>query len=329
VRRFAFLIAGFLVLAVPASASAAGTATSVTGTAAGSDGLSVTWTVSTGKLGTTPVNFSLSFTKTGGTFGKAGYFFEQHYFSLSAGKKTFKYNKKTGKGSFKASLGTYGKVSIKFKGKGKIHTIKPFKGCTGPNTQMRTESVSGSITFSDDGLKTGKLRHGGSASRATSNKAGHCNPPGGGTPKCYTDSGWESISASTFGTPEGFVTFSATRLKAGAVVSESMSSNETMKAPGTFAFHSLNVIGAAGLMSESGGVATVTGAGHGMTGTLTTTGTVTSNPGTAPCGALTVNQINNGTPGGTGLTAALASGAISVDPNATGAYVTVNWEKDV
>jgi PKD repeat protein len=83
---------------------------------------------------------------------------ESHsHFSLPMGK--LKLGKNLSSGSWKSDFGSVGKVNLKFRPTKALRSVKPFKGCKGPNSQSRVGKVSGSLKV-DMGayFKTVKLK---------------------------------------------------------------------------------------------------------------------------------------------------------------------------
>jgi hypothetical protein len=328
-RRLACLSVGCVALAIPAVASAAGgTNTSITGSAKATNGYVVHWSISTQKLGSKPVTFSVVLLKGGGTLGKVGWWQLIHTYTFKLSKRSLKFDRKFKRGSFKASLGKYGKVKIRFTGKGRNRITKPATTCTGPNTQSRKLRVSGSIRFSPSGLgKVGTLTRKATGSRYTSNKPFNC-PPGNNT-TCAIQNGRESFSSVALGAY--FLAFSASHAKVGGVVSENVSETEPLTKPGTTINRSLFVVGTASVLSEAGtapGVVAVTGAGHGITGSMTLTAPLTSQAEAAPCAAFTVDRISGfGSPAVQGsLMANFFDDYETIDP--TKGSVSTSWSRD-
>jgi hypothetical protein len=330
VRRLVCILVGLAALAVPATASALGTSTTISGTAVASNGYAVTWYATTGHLGSTPVTLTIMFTKGGGTFGHANFWQQTQTFTFNLPANSLKFDKKLKKGTLTASLGTYGKVKLKFKGKGKKGTIiKRSKACDkGPSTLSRSLKVSGSITFSPKGvadiLKVGKK---GSASRATSNTPYHCVFGRGGG-NCTLVNGAESFSSFSLGI--GAPNFFANRAKAGGIVQEQISDSSPLLAPGISVSREIFANGPPGLLTESGtapGMAMVQGAGHGIGGSQTLTNTLTSMAQTGVCAAFTSDSISGSSPGplvGT-ITAAFDGAPAKLD--ATAEVLSAFWNR--
>src|SRR6202008_2291596 len=92
----------------------------------------------------------------------------------------------------------------------------------------------------------------------------------------------------------GSVSVGGQPLKAGAPVAESVSTSANLTAPGTFESHYLTAVGPASVLSHTTGspaVVTLTGAGHGITGTFTATGTLSTSAGSSPCTAFMVDSV--------------------------------------
>jgi hypothetical protein len=325
VRRFCCLVVAFAALAMPATAAATGTYTSVSGNAKGSNGYTISWQAWTAHLGSSPVFLNVTFFKGGGVFGGATYWAQSHTFSFTLGKKALKMNKKLKKGSLKASLGANGKVSMKFTGKGKLSVAKPPKTClSGPNTISGTLRAKGSLSMNPTGLgKSGKLKRTAHGSRYSSNKGFNCPGGGGGGGGCNVVNGQESMNGSVYPAPAGtnYISLFVSRGKANGLVNETVSVSQPLTAPGTAVNRNLTANGPASSLSQTGGVATLKGVGHGFSGTVTLTGTVVSNP-VGGCAGFTSDAIFGGTVGDA-LTATLSSGALVFGSATPG--LTLNW----
>jgi hypothetical protein len=330
-RRIACLLVGVVVLAVPASASALGTSASLSGTAKGPKGYKVLWYATTAHQGSSNVGLTITFLKLHGIFGRLGYYYQSHSYSFNLPPSALKLNKKLKTGKLKASLGKFGKVKISFTQNAKTKKTKPPAHCTGPTTLSRLGTLSGKITFSPAGLgKVGKLKKGATATRASSNVLPEPNCPPLVPPKnCLDQVGQESASSNEYSGGFGFnsVSVSASRPKTGGLVTENASAFLQMAAPGSYEGHYLTIVGAADRLAQAAGVATLKGAGSGITGTLTLTGTGanTINPQAAPCATFVGEQLTFPVVVTGKLTFAFDSGTQTLDPTTPGWFTNGSW----
>jgi hypothetical protein len=73
---------------------------------------------------------------------------QTHAYAFKIKTSAISVDSKLGKAKLKASLGRYGKISVKVKGSGKTSTYPVYYPCSGPSTQNRGGKASGTIKIS-------------------------------------------------------------------------------------------------------------------------------------------------------------------------------------